>query len=432
MALGGGSYTTPNKVLPGAYVNFVSKARALGGLGNRGVVALGLDLGWGPNEVLTIEAGEFQKEALHLLGYSYVDDVMKPLREIFKHAKTVKLYRLDSEGGNPATTTLGTLTVTANYSGSRGNAIKIAIQSNIDDESKYDVITYIDNTKVDEQTVGSIAELQPNNFVSFSGTGAIEPTAGTNLAGGTDGTTTGESYTTFLDKIESEDFNVITYAGDDALTKGLFTAFVKRLRDAEGYKVQAVVHDYTQADYEGVISVKNNPELVYWVAGATAGAEINQSLTNRIYNGEYAVQTKYKPSEFEKAIRNGELAFYQDGYVVRVLTDINTFTSFETDKNEEFSSNRVIRVIDQIANDIARIFSDYYLGKVSNDSMGRILFKNELVKYHEQLQNMQAIEDFEADDIEVLQGVGKRDVIVNEAIKPTDSMEKLYMSVEIQ
>lgn len=432
MALGGGSFITPNKVLPGAYINFVSKARALGGLGDRGTVALGLDLGWGPSEVLTIEASDFQKEALSLLGYSYINDAMKPLREIFKYAKTLKLYRLNGEGGNQATVTLDTLTVTAKYPGIRGNSIKIVIQSNIDNESKYDVITYVDNTKVDEQTVSSIEELKPNEFVSFSGTGTIEPTAGKNLAGGTDGVATGESYAMFLDKIESEDFNVIAYAGNDTLTKSLITAFVKRLRDADGYKVQAVLYDYTTADYEGVISVKNNPELVYWVAGATAGAEINQSLTNRIYNGEYIVDTKYKPSEFESAIKAGEFAFYQDGNAIRVLTDINTFTSFEPNKNEDFSSNRVIRVIDQIANDVARIFGDYYLGKVSNDSMGRTLFKNELVKYHEQLQNIQAIEDFEADDIEVQQGVGKRDVIVNEAIKPTDSMEKLYMSVEIQ
>lgn len=432
MALGGGSFTSANKVLPGAYINFVSKARALGSLGTRGTVALGLELGWGPSEVITIEAEEFQKETLSLLGYSYFDEVMKPLREVFKNAKTLKLYRLNADGGSNATTTLGTLTITAKYPGTRGNDIKIVVQPSIDNENNNDVITYVGNLKVDEQTVASVEELKSNSFVSFSGTGTLEPTAGKNLAGGTDGTVTGESYVTFLDKVESENFNVVAYAGSDDLTKSLISAFIKRLRDAEGYKVQAVLYDYPGADHEGVISVKNNCELVYWVAGATAGAEINQSLTNRIYTGEYIVNTKYKPSEFEKAIKNGEFAFYQDGDVVRVLTDINTFTSFEPSKNEDFSSNRVIRVLDQIANDVARIFGDYYLGKVSNDSMGRTLFKNELVKYHEQLQNSQAIEEFIADDIEVLQGSGKRDVIINEAVKPTDSMEKLYMSVEIQ
>ena len=33
MALGGGTYLVQNKVLPGAYINFVSRPRAMGSLG---------------------------------------------------------------------------------------------------------------------------------------------------------------------------------------------------------------------------------------------------------------------------------------------------------------------------------------------------------------------------------------------------------------
>jgi hypothetical protein len=114
------------------------------------------------------------------------------------------------------------------------------------------------------------------------------------------------------------------------------------------------------------------------------------------------------------------------------LKDINTFISFSPEKNQDFSSNRVIRVLDQIANDTARIFSDYYLGKVTNDDTGRELFKNELVNYHEQLLNIRAIENFSQEDIIVLPGLQKQDVIVNEVVQPTDSMEKLYMSIEVR
>ena len=55
MALGGGMYTVQNKVLPGAYINFVSAARASATLGDRGTAAFPLSLDWGPeNEVVTI------------------------------------------------------------------------------------------------------------------------------------------------------------------------------------------------------------------------------------------------------------------------------------------------------------------------------------------------------------------------------------------
>lgn len=65
MALGGGMYTVQNKVLPGAYINFVSAARASATLGDRGTAAFPLSLDWGPeNEVVTIENSEFQKGSL--------------------------------------------------------------------------------------------------------------------------------------------------------------------------------------------------------------------------------------------------------------------------------------------------------------------------------------------------------------------------------
>lgn len=435
MALGGGTFLTHNKVLPGAYINFVSMARALGGLGERGIVALPLEMNWGPeDEIITINVGEFQKESLNLLGYNFTDEEMKPLREVFKGAKVLKLYRVNGKEGKRATARVGEdgLTITARYPGIRGNDIKVIIQPNIDNESKFDVITYLGSSDVDIQTIESISELQPNNFVTFSKTGTLEVTAGIPLRGGENGMTTGNSYSSFLDKIEADDFTVLAYAGEDEVTKSLFDSFTKRLREDEGYKITTVLFDHIKADYEGIISVKNNKELVYWVAGQTAGAAVNESLTNKKYDGEYEINTRFKKREFEQAINNGEFAFYQDGNDVRVLSDINTFINYEPNKNQDFSSNRVIRVLDQIANDTARIFSDYYLGKVTNDDTGRTLYKSELVNYHEQLQNIRAIEDFNEEDIIVLPGVKKQDVIVNESVKPTDAMERLYMSVEVR
>ena len=91
----------------------------------------------------------------------------------------------------------------------------------------------------------------------------------------------------------------------------------------------------------------------------------------------------------------------------------------------------MIRVLDGIANDVARIFSQYYLGKRSNNADGRNLLKAEMIAYHEQLMQMEAIEGFTAEDISVQQGTEKQDVVVYESVKPTDAMEKLYMKVEV-
>lgn len=96
-------YTVQNKVLPGAYINFVSAARASATLGDRGTAAFPLSLDWGPeNEVVTIENSEFQKGSLALTGYAYTADELRPLREIFANAKTLHLFRLNSGGAKAA------------------------------------------------------------------------------------------------------------------------------------------------------------------------------------------------------------------------------------------------------------------------------------------------------------------------------------------
>lgn len=434
MALGGGTFIVQNKVLPGAYINFVSQPRALGGLGERGTICLAMALDWGPSGMMTVESADFQTGAKTIFGYDYVSMELRPIRELFQYGKTAKIYRLNS--GEKAKAQLGTLLATAKWGGSRGNSLKVVITKNVDTEGVFDVKTFLEGEAVDTQTAKTAEELKPNEFVVFSGNGALTPTAGTALVGGTNKEVTGTEYSAFLEAAEMEDFQVLVYGGEDALTQGLFEAFTKRMRNEEGIKFVTVLFDYKKADFEGIISVKNETVedragLVYWVAGAEAGANVNESLTNRKYNGEFTVKAKYKKSQFITGLKEGEFLFYEDGQDVRVLSDINTFTSFEPARNDDFSSNRVVRVLDAIANDVAGIFSRYYLGKQSNHADGRNLLKTEIIRYHEQLQSIDAIEGFLAEDITVNQGVGKRDVVVFEKVKPTDAMEKLYMKVEV-
>ena len=119
-------YTVQNKVLPGAYINFVSAARASATLGDRGTAAFPLSLDWGPeNEVVTIENSEFQKQSQALTGYAYTADELRPLREIFANAKTLHLFRLNSGGAKAACKY-----AEAKYPGKIGNELKIVIQQN--------------------------------------------------------------------------------------------------------------------------------------------------------------------------------------------------------------------------------------------------------------------------------------------------------------
>ena len=440
MALGGGTFLTQNKILPGSYINFISATRASANLSDRGYVAIPLELNWGAeDEVITVEAANLQKDSLNIFGYSYTAEEMKSLREIFRGAKTAYVYRINS-GGVKASNTVEALTITAKYSGTRGNDIKVAVQVNIDDEAKFDVITYLEGKKVDEQTVATIEELKANNFVVFSGTGIATSSAGISLTGGTNGTVDGNAYVSFLDKAEAFSFNTLGYAGTDDLVKDLFIQFTKRMRDEHGVKFQTVVYRKNAADYEGIISVENKAlgegvkegDLIYWVAGQVAGCPVNKSIANKSYDGEHIIDVNYKQSELETGLKTGKFMFHKVGDKVNVLDDINTFTSFTVDKSEDFNSNQVIRTLDQDAIDTALIFNTRYLGKVQNNDAGRIAFWNDIVELGKEMQKISAIENFKADDITVDAGNDKKSVVVTKYIKPITAMTKLYVTTIVE
>lgn len=438
--MAGGTWTSQNKVRPGVYVNAVSEPKALGTVGERGIVALALSLPWGPEtQIITVEAGA---DTMDVLGFDINDPALLLVRESLKRAKTLLLYRLNS--GDKATANAGDLTATAKYSGTRGNAISVVVQANIDDPDKFDVKTLVSGVVVDSQTVTAISELAANGWVTWSGNGDLTATAGVNLTGGTDGAVTNADHTAFLTALELLDFNTVGLTVDDATLKPLYTAFVRRLREDEGKKVQAVVPNYPAADYEGVISVKNGVVLsdgttltaaqaVAWVAGATAGATVSQALTYTAYDDAVDVSPRYTNSQIEAALLSGEFVFTPSNGRAIVEQDINTLHSFTPEKGKQFRKNRVLRVLDGIANDLKRIFESFYLGKVDNNADGRNLLKSEAIAYMNTLQAINAIQNFDAQsDVTIVAGNESDAVYAEIGAQPVDSIEKTYLKVRVK
>ena len=434
MALGGGTFIAQNKVLPGAYINFVSLAAASATLSDRGIAAIGVESDWGASGIQEITNGDFQKNSLKLFGYSYDNDKMKGLREFFSKIKTAFIYRLN-DGGVKATCTYAT----AKYAGTRGNDLKIVIAVNADDSSKWDVSTVLGTEVMDTQTVAAATGLVSNDWVDFDTSATLAATAGTSLTGGTNSAVTGTQHQAFLDALESKSFNALGCLSTTDSVKSLYINYCKRLRDEMGIKFQVVVYSKA-ADYEGVVNVKNavtdtgatGSELVYWVTAVCAGTAVNASALNMKYDGEYTVNVAYTQTQLENAIKAGEFTLHQVGDDVRVLSDINSLVTTSDTKGDIFKDNQTIRVIDQIANDIAVLFNTKYLGVVPNDNAGRISLWADIVQHHSNLQKIRAIENFTDADVQVAQGETKKAVVVSDAVTVVNAMEKLYMTVTIQ
>lgn len=448
MALGGGTWLFQNKKLPGTYINFVSKDRAMTDIADRGYAALALEFDWGKSdEIVRVDAEAFQKHSQELFGYDFGHDKMRPLRELFRNLKTAYIYRLNGGGEKASCTQAKAL-----CAGTRGNDLSVSIQADPDLEEAFVVTTYLKTDEVlkavDRQAgVKTFEDLQSNDFVEFTGKGKLTTVANSPLSGGSNGSevVVGD-YQKFLELIEAYYFNILAYAGSDTKIQDLFVQFTKRCRDDLGAKFQLVIYGKEGVNYEGVISLKNKVKdkgaevgsLVYWLAGAEASCAMNASITNKIYDGEYDVDTALKQYELEQAMRSGMLILHSvsdsvSGNVAgdtRVLTDINTFTEFTKDKNGDFSLNQVIRVLDNLAIDLARIFNRAYLGKVQNDRSGRVSLWKDGVALFEEYQRVRAIQEFAEEDLPIpTQGQEKTAVLWTFHVQPTACMEKLYVSV---
>ncbi|MDF2611347.1 MAG: hypothetical protein K0R92_2821 [Lachnospiraceae bacterium] len=251
--------------------------------------------------------------------------------------------------------------------------------------------------------------------------------------------------TAALVALRTVEFNVLVYPYDgvtfDAIQTSIAT-WVNSMRADEGVKIQAVMANHL-ADNESVINVTQGVELAdgttltavqatAWVGGITAGANINQSNTGRKYVGAVDVVPRKTKTEMEAAITAGEFIFKVDtAQNVTVVYDINSLTTTTVDKGAVFKKNRVIRTIDGINNDITEIFESNYIGKINNNVDGRSLLRATLVEYFNELQRLNAIQNFTPEDVIVTAGVASDAVVIECYIQPVDSVEKIYITVNL-
>lgn len=445
--MAGGTWLSQNKILPGVYINTKSKGSLAISVGAKGVVAICEPLSFGPTgKVSEYIPGD---DPTAIIGNNLLSDEALFLREMCKGSDTtpapskILIYRPAGTSGAAATATVGALTADAAYEGSRGNDITLVIVADPDNAGYYNIITVVDGDTVDDQYVNDLDNLADNAWVKFTGTGTtITATAGTALTGGVDPTIAATDYADFMTAIEPYTFDIVCYDGGNATIAAAFAAFAKRLSETTGRKCQAVISNGTGTNSEWVINVLNGVKLAdgttisaaqatWWVAGAEAGAPYNKSLTYAQYPGAVEANPKKTTAEIEAAVTGGDIVFIDEFEAVKVCTDINTLTSFTPDKGQEYSKNRVMRVLMQLCNDIYKQFSLYFIGKVDNNDTGRNLMKGWIVGYLNEMQANNGIQNFTADDVTVEQGNAIDTVLVTIAIQPVDSIEKIYITVTV-
>lgn len=448
MALGGGTFTAMNKVLPGVYVNAQSTDLATLENSERGILAYPMAMRWGKeNEVITVTADDLADDikCLKIFGYTYSDDEMKPIRESFKGATKMLLYRVNS-GTQSVFNYISEKVGNAKHSGTRGDKLSVVI-----DNSSETITTYLAGTKVAEDTFSAETTSYDNDFVEIdlsklkSETATASDTeAETTVAsetiitltgeGGTDGVASGETVTAFTAAIESYSYNVLCCPFTDNTIQDMLIAFTKRARADLGLNAQVVIYGTGRSvgiNDESVVALNNDQtNAIYWVSGQLAGVQVGDSLTGLEYDGEYSFKTNYTKSELEKDISNGIFVIHNVNGTARVLKDINTLTEYTERKNKLFSDNATIRVVDRISNDVGVVFSKYVYGKTKNNDLGRTLLKSDIYDVLAEIAATQAIEAVDLEDIEVAYA-DKNAVSVTLPIVLVGTIDQIYITVSV-
>ena len=443
--MAGGTWTSQNKVLPGVYIRFKTTTPLGLTVGERGTVTICEPMSWGPvGQVTTVTP---DMDLTGITGYDITAPQNRFIREIFKGTNrtsaptSLLLYRPTGTSSSQATVTEGVLTATALYPGARGNDITIVITELTDPESTFTVSTVVDGAIVDQQTATQVSDLVANDWVTWSGTGALTATVGAPLTGGADGTVQSAAYSAYLTAIEPYKFDVMIYDGDDSSVLTALQSFIKRVNNDNGQYCQLVAAEVTNPDTQYIINV-NSPatlsdgtqltpqQACWWFGGASAGAKYNESLTFASYPGAVSTEMQTQ-TQAAAAIQAGELIFFAEDGVVKVWQDINSLVTFTEEFGKPFRKNRVMRLISTIANDVYAQFSQSFIGVVNNNEQGRGRFKTAIVGYLQEIQGNQGIQNFDSDDVEVLPGTDIDAILVNIAIQPVDAVEKIYMTIEV-
>lgn len=435
----------------GMYFRFTSAAQSRLASGGLGRTALPFKLSWGPAKTfIEIENEEdFKKK----LGVDLDDPSVLLVREAKKKSKTVLAYRLNEGTKATADLVTGSVKATAVYGGEIGNKIKILIQDNILDATKKDVSVYVGTELVDKQSgVATAADLEDNEWVTFEGTTALTATAGISLANGADGTVTNLEYTDFVAAAENEYFDTIGLPLDEGdELKAMFVSFIKRLREDQGAKVRGVLANY-DGDYEGVTNVTNGVVLetgeeltpaqaVAWVAGASAGASMFQSLTFVEYEGAVDASPRYDNDETIIRLKNGEFMFTFDprDKTVSVEKDINSLVSLTAEKDKRFQKNKIIRILDGIQNDLIREVKALIKAKkdagqdIPANGDGMQIIHTAATLYMNTLQEGGALQNFDSStDIQITLNTDADGFFINVGAQPVDAAEKFYFGVTVR
>lgn len=453
-----GNTPQSEKVRPGLYNRFTSLATARIDATQKGVAGIMIKADWGPLEELVVCSDE--TEILEKFGTGKTVNMAARMMKGGKRYKPKKVivYRMGTAEASAASATIeGSVTFTAKYSGTRGNAFKIVITQNVTESGMLNVGVYENITMRQKYTVSpsdleglvnAINEDEDSLITAKKlGNTALAEKSSIPFTGGNSGeAVTSEDYVKALTAFEPAYVNALALDGvtDEAIIS-LVKSWHRRVWEA-GNLFQIVLGGTATddkdskignarsraCDHYGLINVivgtvdgsgnrYCSAETAPQFAGAIAALPLNQSITYKELEDVSDVTVALSNTEIIEAINAGSLVLVRDvdpedfSVTVKVESGINTFTSFSAKTGKKLRKIKAISTMAAIDYDTGKYAMKNVVGELDNNDDGIAALFSGISKYLETLAN---------------ENVVSKDILVN--LNDTLTSEDDYVFMQTQ
>lgn len=120
------------------------------------------------------------------------------------------------------------------------------------------------------------------------------------------------------------------------------------------------------------------------IAGILATTPLTSSATYFTLSDIVSLKAHTR-DEIEKSVGAGEFTAFFDGEKVKTARAVNSLTTLDSGRSDQWKKIKVVTVMDIIKKDIKTTVEDEYIGKVNNTYANKLLLKNAINAYFETL-----------------------------------------------
>ncbi|SKC82937.1 phage tail sheath C-terminal domain-containing protein [Maledivibacter halophilus] len=206
-------------------------------------------------------------------------------------------------------------------------------------------------------------------------------------------------YSKALARLKNKKWNYLAVPGIEEGNTENIVSWIKTERDTNKKTYKAVLPN-AAGDHEGIInftteSIKVKDKIYSAgqytgrIAGILAGLPFTRSATYYQLSEVEAVTASTDP---DADIDGGKLILVNDGTKIKIGRGVNSLTSLDGAKGEEFKKIKIVDAVDLMRDDIRNTFDGSYVGKITNSYDHKVLFLSAVNAYFEELERLEVLD----------------------------------------